>query len=293
MSLSVIILNFNKSQLTINCLRSLYTQFQKEINEKLIDIIIVDNASDKDELKILKKGISQSRINNVKLLQNSNNAGFSKGCNLGAKSAKGNILLFLNNDTEFNDNKLWEMATYMDKNEKVSILGGRLINSNGTEQQSAGKYYTLFNALLLLLGIQRTGFVNKNPNEIKHVDWVKGACMMVKRGVFDRLSGFDENMFMYIEDMELCYRAMKKGFGVFFYPYVTIVHKDHGSSNRGFAIVNIYQNLLYFYKKHRPRWEYLFLKSILKIKAWILIIFGKATKNSYLINTYEKAVKVA
>jgi GT2 family glycosyltransferase len=293
MSLSVIILNFNKSQLTINCLRSLYKQFQKEINENLIDIIIVDNASGRDEIKILKEGISQSRINNVKLLQNSNNAGFSKGCNLGAKNAKGDILLFLNNDTEINDNRLWEMASYMDKNESASIVGGKLINPNGTDQSSTGNYYTPFYALMLLLGIQRTGLAAKNPNEIKQVDWVKGACLMVKKDVFDNLSGFDENIFMYIEDMELCYRAVKMGYGVFFYPYVTIVHKDHGSSNRGFAIINIYQNLLYFYKKHRPIWEYLFLKSVLKIKAWILIIFGRVTKNSYLINTYEKAIKMA
>jgi N-acetylglucosaminyl-diphospho-decaprenol L-rhamnosyltransferase len=293
MSLSVIILNFNKSQLTINCLKSLYKQLQEEISKKSIDFIIVDNASNKDELELLKDGIEQNKFNNIKLIQNTSNAGFSKGCNLGAKSSKGDILLFLNNDTEINDNRLWEMAIYLEKNEKVSILGGKLINPDGTEQQSAGKYYTIFNALMLLLGVQRVGIVNKNPNVIKQVDWVKGACLMIKKEVFESLSGFDENMFMYIEDMELCYRAKKSRFRVFFYPYVTIVHKDHGSSNREFAIVNIYQNLLYFYKKHRPNWEYLFLKSILKIKAWILIIFGKVTKNSYLINTYEKAIKVA
>ena len=90
--------------------------------------------------------------------------------------------------------------------------------------------------------------------------------------------------------MELCYRAHKKGLQVVFYPDVSVIHKEHGSSNRSFAIVQIYQGLLYFYKKHRSHLEYLFIKLLLYAKAYLLIFIGKMTGNSDLIKTYKEAV---
>jgi GT2 family glycosyltransferase len=93
---------------------------------------------------------------------------------------------------------------------------------------------------------------------------------------------------MYTEDMELCYRAHKLGKDVYFYPNVMVLHKEHGSANKTFAIVNIYKNLLYFYKKHRSPAEYKAMKFMLEAKAKALIQVGKRTKKPYLVETYEK-----
>jgi len=139
--------------------------------------------------------------------------------------------------------------------------------------------------------MQRFGVVDKNPVIIKQVEWVKGGLLMIKKEVFEDLNGFDENIFMYTEDMELCYRANLRGFKTYFYPDVAVLHAEHGSTSRTFAIVNIYKNLLYFYKKHRSYAEYLILKIILTIKAVFLIIVGKLIGSSYLLKTYKEALR--
>lgn len=292
MILSIIILNYKRSHLTVKCIESLYENCGKEFDEDRFEVIVVDNASGHDELKFLKDKIKSAGHKNIKIIENSENVGFSKGCNIGAGESKGDIMLFLNNDTLMKDKGLLDMVRYLSDNDKVDILGGMLSNTDGSQQLSVGKFYTPLNAFFLLLGLERAGAAN-NPTQISKVDWVKGGCLMVKTKVFKKLSGLDENIFMYIEDMEFCYRAKKEGYSVFFYPHVTIEHAEQGSSSRSFAVINIYQGLLYFYKKHRSKNEYLFVKSMLKIKALFLITIGKFFNNSYLISTYEKAFKVA
>ena len=293
MQLSIITINYNKSDLTLSCLKSLYLQYNKELNENIFEVILVDNASRLSDWNRLEQKIKLKNYKNLKIVKNKSNVGFSKGCNIGAQKADGDMFLFLNNDTEIKDRGLVGMIDFLVKNDQVQVLGGKLMNPDQSEQVSVGKFYTLVNAFLLLIGLQRLGFVNNNPTKTSKVDWVKGGCLMVRKKVFESLSGFDENLFMYIEDMEFCYRAKSAGYKVFFFPHVTIVHVDQGSSDRAFAIVNIYQNLLYFYKKHRSRKEYLFLKTVLYAKALILIALGKITNSKYLISTYEKALKVA
>ncbi|PIZ97399.1 MAG: hypothetical protein COX78_04595, partial [Candidatus Levybacteria bacterium CG_4_10_14_0_2_um_filter_35_8] len=168
---------------------------------------------------------------------------------------------------------------------------GQLRNTDGSFQVSVGSFYSLGKAILLLLGMQRFGVVDKNPVIIKQVEWVKGGLLMIKKEVFEDLNGFDENIFMYTEDMELCYRAKLKGYKTYFYPNVTVLHAEHGSTCRTFAIVNIYKNLLYFYKKHKSYAEYMILKIILIIKAVFLSIVGKLIGSSYLLKTYKEALR--
>ena len=209
---------------------------------------------------------------------------------MGVKQAEGEYLLFLNNDTVVKDAGILKMAKYLGENQNVSILGGQLRNVDGSLQASAGSFYTLFKAIMLLVGMQKFGLLDKSPSQIKRVDWVKGGLLMIRKNVFEKLKGFDEKIFMYTEDMELCYRAKLKGFETYFYPFTYVLHAEHGSTNRTFAIVNIYKNLLYFYKKHRSFLEYLILKTFLIIKAYLLIIIGIVTNNKYLKETYKEAL---
>lgn len=256
----------------------------------MFEAVVVDNDSEDDSVSAIKKAIKKNKCKNVNLIANPKNSGFGGGNNFGAKRAKGDYLCFLNNDTTIEDKGLFDMVSYMDEHKDVAILGGQLRNADGSLQHSSGKFYTLFNAILLLLGMQRFGMLDKNQKTISEVDWVKGALLMIRRNIFEELRGFDENIFMYTEDMELCYRAMKKGYKIYFYPFVHVTHAEQGSSNRTFAIVNIYKNLLYFYKKHRPKWEYIFIKFVLQLKAKLLIAYGTMIHNSYFVSTYEQAL---
>jgi len=265
-------------------------QFREEFQDGEIELIVVDNASNDNSVKILQDEIKEKKYKNVSIIANQENSGFGAGNNLGAMAAKGKYILFLNNDTQVLDKGILEMANYIDQHKEVAILGGQLRNSDGTLQASVGKFYTLFNAFLLLLGMQKFGLLDKSPDRIVEVDWVKGGLLMIRKEVFSKLSGFDEKIFMYTEDMELCYRARKESYKVLFYPDVMVIHAEHGSANRSFAIINIYKGLLYFYKKHRSFYEFAMLKTLLVIKALIAIIIGIITGNSYLTKTYREAI---
>lgn len=290
MAISIILLNYKKPQLTVDCISSLYDQYKSDIDDGTVEILVVDNHSGDNSVPILKREIQQT-YSQVKLIENSENAGFGKGCNLGAKQAKGDYLLFLNNDTVVKDRGLISMAEYMNNHTAVAILGGQLRNADGTLQASTGDFYTVSNVALLLLGMQRYGLLDKSPSRITEVDWVKGGLLMIRKDVFEKIGGFDEKIFMYIEDMELCFRAKKAGYSVFFYPEVTVLHKEHGSANKTFAIVNIYKNLLYFYTKHRSYGEYVVVKGMLIVKAILLIGVGFLLQKQYLRTTYSQALK--
>ncbi|MBF8249951.1 MAG: hypothetical protein HW400_552 [Candidatus Levybacteria bacterium] len=286
--LSIVILSYNTKDLTLACLKSVASLYSQELEKKEFEIIIVENASSDgspSEISNLK-----SQISNFKLIISKENLGFGKGCNLGAKVAKGKYLLFLNSDTQVLDNGFFSMVNFLDKNENVAILGGKLENNDGSAQRSCGKFYNLFNLLIMLLGFERFGFLRSSPGKIQKVDWVSGACMMVRSTVFEKLTGFDEKLFMYVEDMEICFRAKKVGFLTYFYPNLKLMHKSLGSSSKAFAIINIYKGILHFYSKYMTYLEYLIAKTLLITKAVILILVGFLAFNSELRNTYRKAI---
>lgn len=291
MELSIIILSYNTKDLTLACLKSVVSQYNQELENKELEIIVVDNNSSDDSVESIKYYVLSIKYDEViKLIQNKENLGFGKGCNLAAKFAKGKYFLFLNSDTQVLDKGFLSMIEFLDKNESVAILGGKIENSDGSIQRSCGKFYNLFNLLIMLLSLERFGFLRSSPNKIQKVDWVSGACMMVRNDVFEKLNGFDENFFMYVEDMEICFRAKKLGFLTYFYPNLLLKHKSLGSSNKTFAIINIYKGILHFYSRHKTYLEYLIAKALLIFKAKILILVGFLTFNSALRDRYRKAI---
>lgn len=292
MLLSIVTLNYKKKDLTIACITSLWEQFGKEFQRDLLEVIIVDNDSRDDSVQAIQDVIKHKKFSNMHVIKNSSNAGFGAGCNLGAHKSKGELIVFLNNDTIVKDKGIMKMAEYAKEHPEVAVLGGQLRNFDGSLQPSVGKFYTPFYAFLLLIGGQRYGILDNSPKTIQEVDWVKGGLLMIRRDVFEEIGGFDEKIFMYTEDMELCYRVKLAGKKIYFYPDVLVLHKEHGSTSKTFAIVNIYKNLLYFYKKHRTPAEYKLLKTMMEVKAKSLVAVGKTTKNHYLVDTYEQALTV-
>ncbi len=287
-ALSIIILSYNTKDLTLQCIQSVVNQYKKELEEKKIEIIVVDNNSSDNSAEDIEKRFSGNDY--LTFIQNKENVGFGKGCNLGAKAAKGKYILFLNSDTQVLNKGFLSMADFLDKNTRVAILGGKLENSDGSIQPSVGKFYNLGNLIIMLLGMERLGFLRSSPGVIKRVDWVSGACMMVRRDVFEKISGFDEKLFMYMEDMEICFRAKKLGFETYFYPNLKLRHKSLGSSNRTFAIINIYKGILHFYSKHKTYPEYIVAKTLLIFKAEVLMLIGLITFNSSLRKRYREAI---
>ena len=275
---SIIILSFNTKDLLKSCLESIY----KNVKGFEFEVIVVDNASTDATASVI------SNNNAIKLIQNKENFGFSKGNNIGAQKAKGEYLLFLNSDTKIQDNGLKRMLEFFKEHSDIGIVGAKLTNVDGSSQLSTGNFYSIINTILMLFGGEQ--FVRFSPKEIQEVDWVSGACFMTRKDLFNNLGGFDEHFFMYIEDMELCYRVKKMGYKVYFYPQANILHVGEASSQRSFAIVHIYKGLLYFYAKHKSYTQYIIIKTLLIIKAAVVIVIGAITFNKGLARTYRKAL---
>lgn len=289
--LSISTLNYKTKEMVLSCVDSLIKQYKLELERDEFEIIIADNGSGDESVAYIKKHLLSKKIKNILLIDNKKNLGFGAGNNFAAKKASGKYILFLNSDTIVEDRGFILMIDFLDKHENVGVLGGKLSNNDGTIQPSAGKFYNLLNLTVMLVGGERFGLLRSSPNEIEKVDWVSGACMMVRKDVFEKLSGFDEKLFMYMEDMEICFRAKKLGFSTYFYPNLRLKHKSLGSSNRTFAIINIYKGILHFYSKHKSHFEYLIAKLLLVAKAFILILVGILTINPGLQDRYRKAIR--
>jgi GT2 family glycosyltransferase len=223
-------------------------------------------------------------------LQSHKNIGFAKGINTAAKQANGEYLFFLNSDADLTNNGIQEIVSFMDSSPSIGIGGGILLNADGSRQRSYGSFYTLSVAIKMLIGGDRLEMQGKQYSKPTRVDWTSGGYMVIKNNLFKELGGFDENFFMYMEDVELCYRAHKAGYKTYIFPQAVAIHKQHGSANRSFAIERIYEGLMYFYKKHKSVVEYTLLKLIITTKAIILYTVGFFIRDRYLMHTYKNAL---
>ncbi|CAN5193947.1 N/A [soil metagenome] len=278
--ISIIILSYNTKQLLHACISSILAHLPQTAYE----IIVVDNDSKDASVAMIKHDFKQ-----VRLIENKENGGFAKGINIGVTKAKGEYLLFLNSDAELMDDNLLRLLAHFEQ-KKVGVVGGLLSNANGSAQRSSGKFYTLAQVFLTLL-LGDKGEQLMQSHSIQETDWVSGGFMLMRKELFEELGGFDENFFMYVEDMELCYRVKLKKYTVLINPTVRVLHVGHGSSNRTFAIVNIYKGVLYFSQKHRSLFSYIIVRGLLLSKAYIAIGVGRLTHNTYLTKTYREAVQ--
>lgn len=285
--ISLIVLTYNSSKHLEKLFNSLLKNLEKYLESGFVEIILVDNSSEDDTSEKIKK-LGGSK---VKLIQNNKNTGFAAGINLGAKNSSGEFLIFINPDAEYKENDIGSAINMFENDSKIGIIGGAILTKEGKYEKSAGKFIKTFEVFLLLLGLDETLGVRFSPRKTREVDFVSGGFMIVRKKLFEELSGFDEDFFMYIEDMELCYRVKKNGYKVMFNPEIQIVHEGQGSSSRGFAIKMFFRGLLIFQKKHGNIFSYYLVKFMLTLKASLLELIGKIFNNKYLVDAYSKALE--
>lgn len=274
---SIIILTYNSAGFIENLLKSL-KDFKKDS-----EVVLVDNNSSDNTVEIAKN------FGDVRVFKTEKNLGFSRGINFGAEKANGEYLLFINPDAVYENGELIDLIKIL-KKENVGIVGGKLLDYDGNVEKSAGKFFNLFETLLIVFGLDENLGVRFSPKTLTKVDFVSGGLMMVSSDLFKKLGGFDEKFFMYVEDMEFCFRAKKEGYETVFFPNVIFSHKGQGSSDKTFAVVNIYKGILYFFKKHKNYLEYISIKAVLCVKAIFVYSLGIITNNSYYKNTYRQAI---
>lgn len=222
------------------------------------EVIVVDNASGDDTEHVIR-----TEFPGVLFVQSHSNLGFARGNNLGYARSSGEMLLFLNPDTEITHNVFARMIAYLRGNVNAGALGARLLNSDGTLQTSCVQAYpTIYNQLLdsdvlrrifprwRMWGMRALFSINE-PVE---VDVISGACFMVKRHVFESVGCFTETYFMYAEDLDLSYKISKSGKRIYYLPDCPVIHHGGRSSTKqGLQFANLQQrnSLLHFFRTTR------------------------------------------
>ncbi|HLN19368.1 MAG TPA: glycosyltransferase family 2 protein [Patescibacteria group bacterium] len=253
--ISIIIVNYQSKKRLDGCLTSIFGNILSKISG---EVILVNNDSN----ETLEEYIN--RFNNLRILNNRENAGFSRACNQGAGIAQGEILLFLNPDTEILSDNIEDVLKILKTNN--SIVGARLIDSqNKTHRWSAGRKINLYDLLRNNLQIPRSKKIWNSKNSIS-ADWVSGTSLFIKKKDFEKLNGFDENFFMYFEDIDLCRRAKKGGLKIIYYPTFSIFHFGGESYGDKFEQKdNYFASQEYYFKKHCGPLQTMLLKILRKI----------------------------
>lgn len=294
--LSVIVLSYNTKDLTIGCVNSV-VRYTRGIS---YEIIVVDNGSTDGSVEKISK--LKLRYKDLVAVFSKKNLGFTGGNNLGIKRAGGRYILLLNSDTYLSENTLGKMINFMDENPAVGIATCSLRNPDGTIQKTGGFFPTLprvftwmsflddvpglSSFLKLVHPHPESGFFNRDHEQ----DWITGAFFMIRKEVVDQVGLLDEDYFMYMEDVDYCYRARKKGWKVFYTTKAKITHIGGASGGSENTIISELKNLKLFYKKHYLSWQGAVLSVFIKMGALLrIILFGILLGRRDRLKIYAKA----
>lgn len=325
MILSIIIANHNGKNLLRNCLNSIYAHPP----DYEYEIIVVDDASEDGSQQMVK-----IEFPGVLLLSHLSNKGFSYTNNRGIEASRGKYILLLNNDTIVLENSLNSMIEFMNQNQDVDVCGCMLLLADKTLQRSTQTFPRLsrefFHAnpvfkklyrgegsfshrtLFFFLNILKTQWASFiDYTNTTEVDVVTGAVFMFRRNLIDKIGLFDENYFMYVEEVDYCYRLKKRGGRVCYYPKASVIHLLGQTTKQDFKkkfwianpfLIERYKSMLYFFKKHYSRTQLFLLRLIileghilrlvLNLVKWLLYA-KKRSETKEIINIYSAVIKLA
>lgn len=257
---SVIIVSYNTRVLTSKCLKAVYDS--AGIKEQDLEVIVVDNNSTDDTVKYLKEHYPK-----VKLIVNSQNLGFGGANNQGLAQASGKYTLLLNTDAFLEPITLSTLINILENNSNICSVGPRFTYQDGSIQQSAGYFPTPWRIIGWMWGLDKLPVIKllfPTPyhvydsswyEEDRQVDWLMGACVLIRADQFKKIGGFDEKIFMYAEEIEL-YLRLKEHLGKtnHFTNDTSIVHLGSASTKKANASRLVYElrGIEYIYAKHYP-----------------------------------------
>lgn len=253
-SAEVIIVNYNSTDYTIKCIDSIY----QNLNMRQVRITVIDNNSKDAPDKIIDK------FPDIRLHKNLKNIGFGNAINLAIKHSNAKYYILLNPDTLIIDRSLHKIIDYLDKHKKVAIASPKILDWDGSIQGSARRFPTVWTSIFGRKS-PLTRLFPRNPitkreficfNGKKHnaqtVDWVSGACMVVKRNAIKQVGGFDKRFFMYWEDADLCKRLWELGWEIIYYRKAQVFHLIGKSSDTRplLSIYHFHKSCYYYFAKH-------------------------------------------
>lgn len=281
--LSIIIVSYKR----LDCLRKCIQSIIDTVKQIRYEIIIVDNQSADGTPEVISQEFPSLRV-----IENAENLGFAKGNNRGILTSKGEFILLLNNDTEALPESIETLFKIISHSPEVGLLGCRLIYPDRTIQQSFGRMLNPITQLGQKLFVNKIYENSGNPisqflltkwhSVEKDVDWIRGACMMIRREALVQTGLMDEQFFMFLEDVDMSTQIRKAGWKVRFTPKASIIHHKGASVSMNFSksALEYRRSQLYFYKKYYGR------LGLVGIKIFLMCKYFKNLFMSWLVRGF-------
>lgn len=244
--LSIIVVNWNTRELLRQCLRSVVAATSGIAYE----IIVVDNGSADGSVQLVRDEFPQARC-----IANRENRGFARANNQGIAASSGRHLLLLNSDTIVRPGALVKLVHFVEAHPGVGIAGPELRNGDGTLQLSWARFPTLASELRGVNVRRRQPFPSAADPQAYRVDWIGGACLLIRRATVEQIGLLDERFFMYSEETDWCFRARQQGWDVCLVPAAQVIHLGGQSSRKASARMKaeLYGSKAHFFAKHYSR----------------------------------------
>jgi N-acetylglucosaminyl-diphospho-decaprenol L-rhamnosyltransferase len=282
LDLSIVLVCWNNKTYLEPCLRSLYGGKLRSS----FDVVVVDNGSTDGSQDMLREKFPQ-----VQIIQNDRNLGLGKASNQGIEATCGRYILLLNNDTLVNGPSLDAMVEFLDREPEAGAVGGKLLNPDGSFQ-AAGSHFPSAHEEFLISTRLGALFLPSYPDiipgdDVKLVDWIGSACLLIRRNALDQVGLLDEEYFIYGDEADLQFRLKKAGWKVYYLPNVTTIHYGGRSMDRWRRRKMVYRGKMLFFKKNYGRLRSGIFRMMLGGLSLIkLIIWGVAFA---LPNTRERS----
>jgi N-acetylglucosaminyl-diphospho-decaprenol L-rhamnosyltransferase len=264
--LTAIVVSWNVCDLLRRCLYSLLASAQTPPGHRAgldVEIVVVDNNSSDGSPEMVRTEFPQ-----VRLIANDENRGFTAANNQGLLASHGRFLLLINPDTEVVGDALAVMVRYMEAHPRVGVLGPQLLYPDGSLQPSRRRFPTFATALVESTVVQewwrdnrvlRHYYMADSPagegDQVQQVDWLVGACLLVRREAYEQVGALDEGFFMYSEELDWCRRIKEAGWEIVYFPEAKVVHHEGKSSEQVVPARHIHfqsSKVRYFKKHHGP-----------------------------------------
>ncbi len=270
--ISIIIINYRQKTFTVQCVKSIYSNFKSYPFE----VIIVNNSPGENLNQLTEE------YNNLRIIENEN-IGFSQANNVGVRNSKGDYLFFLNADTIIQSDFLKDFIDAFN-NKDFGAAGMKLYNEDGTFQLSFWHENTFFNEIKNKRNENRfrrkeLNFINaveEDYSKIRQADWVTGAAIIIRKSVYLDSGGFDEKFFLFYEDADICKRLNEMQQPVYFFPFSKIVHFKGENVSKEFKSSSYYfskASQLRYYCKHNNITDNILIRVYLFVKFFILFVF--------------------
>jgi O-antigen biosynthesis protein len=276
--ISIIIVNYNVRDILDTCIASIY---QSNASRFKIEIFVVDNNSIDGSVDLIK-----NKYPEVNLISNDVNLGFSKANNIALKKVQGKYVLILNPDTVLEEGTFDKLISFCESNNSIGAVTSKLLRANGKLDSACKRSFpTLSVALPRILGLSKIFPKSKlfgkynlsylDENKTYEVDAVCGAFMFIPKFVFDKVGLFDEDYFMYGEDLDLCYRIKKIGLKIFYYPDVKTIHlKGESTRKTNLSYVNNFYGAMTLFVRKNISKGYSLLNVSLQIGIFLRSFFS-------------------